>query len=167
MKKELIINENIDAAEVRVISEDADPVVMKTEDALKRAEDDGLDLIMINPTAEPPVCKIMEMNKYLYDKANKEKSQKKNQKKTETKEIRMSPNINLHDLETKINSANKFLSKGDKVQFTIVYKGREVARMDSGDTLLQNIVEKMQGARVEKDNIRGRNTLAMIMTAAG
>ena len=167
MKKELIINENIDVAEVRVISDDAEPVIMKTEDALKRAEDDGLDLIMINPTAEPPVCKIMEMNKYLYDKAKKEKSQKKNQKKTETKEIRMSPNINLHDLETKINSANKFLSKGDKVQFTIVYKGREVARMDSGDTLLQSIVEKMQDARVEKDNIRGRNTLAMIMTAAG
>ena len=167
MKKELIINENIDVAEVRVISDDAEPMVMKTEDALKRAEDDGLDLIMINPTAEPPVCKIMEMNKYLYDKAKKEKSQKKNQKKTETKEIRMSPNINLHDLETKINSANKFLSKGDKVQFTIVYKGREIARMDSGNTLLHSIVEKMQDAKVEKDNIRGRNTLAMIMTAAG
>ncbi len=165
MKKELIINEDIKATEIRVISDNAEPVVMKTEEALQIADEEGKDLIMINPTAEPPVCKIMEMNKYLYDKAKKEKSQKKNQKKTETKEIRMSPNIGTHDLETKINNANKFISKGDKVQFTIVYRGREITRMDSGVTLLQSIAERVDGAKVEKDNIRGRNTLAMILTA--
>lgn len=166
MKKELIINEAITAAEVRVVSDGAEPVIMTTEEAIRIAEDEGKDLIMLNPAAEPPVCKIMEMNKYLYDKAKKEKNQKKNQKKTETKEIRMSPNIGSHDLETKINNANKFIAKGDRVQFTIVYRGREISRMDSGIPLLQSIAEKVNGAKVEKDNIRGRNTLAMILTAA-
>ena len=109
----------------------------------------------------------MEMNKYLYDRAKKEKSQRKNQKKTETKEIRMSPNIDTHDLETKIGMATKFISKGDRVQFTIVYRGREISRMDSGLTLLNTIADKVSGAKVEKSNIRGRNTLAMILTAVG
>ncbi len=167
MKRELIINENIEAAEVRVISDGKEPVVMKTSDALQMAEDEGMDLIMVNPAAEPPVCKIMEMNKYLYDKAKKEKSQRKNQKKTETKEIRMSPNIDTHDLETKINNATKFIAKGDRVQFTIVYRGREISGMDSVIPLLQSIADKVSGAKVEKSNIRGRNTLAMILTAAG
>ena len=82
MKQELIINEAITAAEVRVISDGAEPVIMETVKALRIAEDEGKDLILLNPTAEPPVCKIMEMNKYLYDRAKKEKSQRKNQKKT-------------------------------------------------------------------------------------
>lgn len=167
MKQELIINEAITAAEVRVISDGAEPVIMETVKALRIAEDEGKDLILLNPTAEPPVCKIMEMNKYLYDRAKKEKSQRKNQKKTETKEIRMSPNIDTHDLETKIGMATKFISKGDRVQFTIVYRGREISRMDSGLTLLNTIADKVSGAKVEKSNIRGRNTLAMILTAVG
>ena len=139
---------------------------MSTEEALRIADENGMDLIMVNPTAEPPVCKIMDMNKYLYDKAKKEKAQRKNQKKNETKEIRMSPNIDTHDLETKINNATKFIAKGDRVQFTIVYRGREISRMDTGIPLLQSIAEKVTGAKVEKSNIRGRNTLAMILTAA-
>lgn len=167
MKQELIINEAITAAEVRVISDGAESVIMETVKALRIAEDEGKDLILLNPTAEPPVCKIMEMNKYLYDRAKKEKSQRKNQKKTETKEIRMSPNIDTHDLETKIGMATKFISKGDRVQFTIVYRGREISRMDSGLTLLNTIADKVSGAKVEKSNIRGRNTLAMILTAVG
>ena len=166
MKKELIINEAIEAAEVRVIEEGKEPTVMSTEEALRIADENGMDLIMVNPTAEPPVCKIMDMNKYLYDKAKKEKAQRKNQKKNETKEIRMSPNIDTHDLETKINNATKFIAKGDRVQFTIVYRGREISRMDTGIPLLQSIAEKVTGAKVEKSNIRGRNTLAMILTAA-
>jgi translation initiation factor IF-3 len=168
MKKELIINDAVIKAtnEVRVIREGEQPVVMSANEALTQAENEGKDLIMVSPTAVPPVCKIVELNKYLYDMQKKEKQQKKNQKKTELKEIRLTPNIGSHDLETKINNANKFIGKGDRVQFTIVYKGREVAHINGGITILNDIASKMDGAKVEKTNIRSRNTLAMILVPA-
>ena len=168
MKKELIINDGVIKAtkEVRVIREGEQPVVMSAKDALKQAENEEKDLIMVSPTAEPPVCRIMELNKYLYEQQKKEKQQRKNQKKTELKEIRLSPNIGSHDLETKINNANKFIGKGDRVQFTIVYKGREIARMNTGNDILNDIASKMTGAKVEKTDIRSRNTLAMVLVPA-
>lgn len=168
MKKELIINDGVIKAtkEVRIIRDGGQPEVMSAKDALAQAESEDKDLIMVSPTANPPVCKIMEVSKYMYDMQKKEKQQKKNQKKTELKEIRLTPNIGSHDLETKINNANKFIGKGDRVQFTIVYKGREVAHINGGITILNDIASKMAGAKVEKTNIRSRNTLAMILVPA-
>ena len=104
---------------------------MSAKEAMKMAEDAGLDLIKIAPTAKPPVCKIADYGKFRYEQARKEKDAKKKQKTVEIKEIRLSPNIDTNDLNTKMNSARKFLTKGDKVKVTLRFRGREMAHMGS------------------------------------
>ena len=111
-----IINDQIRDSEVRVISEEGEMLgVMPTGNALQRAEDLGLDLIMISPNANPPVCRIEDFGKFKYEQLRKEKENKKKQKVTEVKEIRFSPNIDTNDFNTKMNAARKFLTKGEKL----------------------------------------------------
>ena len=110
---------------------------MSAKEALKLAEEAGVDLVKIAPTAKPPVCKIVDYGKYKYELTRKEKEAKKKQKVIETKEIRLSPNIDTNDLNTKINAARKFIAKGDKVKVTLRFRGREMAHMASSKHILE------------------------------
>ena len=157
---ELMINEQIRDKEVRVIGEDGEQLgIMSSKEAMKLAEDAGLDLVKIAPTAKPPVCKIVDYGKYRYELARKEKEAKKKQKVIEVKEIRLSPNIDINDLNTKINAAKKFLAKGDRVKVTLRFRGREMAHMASSKHVLDEFAEKLADiATVEKaPKVEGRS----------
>ena len=127
-----MINEQIRDKEVRLIGENGDQLgVMSAREALKLAEEEELDLVKIAPTAKPPVCKIIDYGKYRYELARKEKEAKKKQKTVEVKEVRLSPNIDTNDLNTKVNNAKKFIQKGNKVKVTLRFRGREMAHMQT------------------------------------
>ena len=124
-----MINEQIRDREVRVISEAGEQLgIMSAREAMKLAEEAQLDLVKIAPKAQPPVCKIIDYGKYKYELARKEKEARKKQKTVEVKEVRLSPNIDTNDLNTKVNNAKKFLTKGNKVKVTLRFRGREMAR---------------------------------------
>ncbi len=137
-----MINEEIRDKEVRVIDEQGEQLgVMKPADALRIAEDRNLDLVQIAPQAVPPVCKIMDYGKYRFEQSKKEKEARKNQKVVDTKEIRMSVTIDTNDLNTKINSAIKFLKSGDKVKVSVRFRGRQMAHTSLGAELLEKFAE--------------------------
>ena len=137
-----MINEQIRDREVRLIGEDGQLVgIMSSRDAYKMAQDAGLDLVKIAPKAQPPVCKIVDYGKYRYEQARKEKEAKKKQKTMEVKEVRLSPNIDANDLNTKINQARKFLEHGDKVKVTLRFRGRELAHVEQSKVILDNFAE--------------------------
>ena len=139
-----MINEQIRDKEIRLIGEEGEQLgVMTAKDAMKLAKDAGLDLVKIAPTAKPPVCKIVDYGKYRYEIARKEKEAKKKQKTMDIKEIRLSPNIDTNDLNTKVNQARKFLSKGDKVKVTLRFRGRELAHVNQRKVILDNFAEQL------------------------
>ncbi len=157
---DLMINEQIRDKEVRLIGENGEQLgVMSARDALKLAREADLDLVKIAPTAKPPVCKIIDYGKYRYDLARKEKEARKKQRITEVKEIRLSPNIDDNDLNTKVNAARKFIEKGDKVKVTLRFRGREMAHMSSSKVILDVFAEKLSDiAVVEKPaKLEGRS----------
>lgn len=163
---ELFINEQIRDKEVRVIGTDGEQLgIMSAKEALKLAEEAGVDLVKIAPTAKPPVCKIVDYGKYKYELTRKEKEAKKKQKVIETKEIRLSPNIDTNDLNTKINAARKFISKGDKVKVTLRFRGREMAHMANSKHILDDFAEALADvATVDKaPKVEGRS-MAMFLT---
>ena len=138
-------NNRITSNEVQVISSDGENLgVLNLNDAINRARNEGLDLIEIAPNTKPPVCKIMDMGKYKYDAQKKANKAKKKQKKIEIKEIKLRPVTEIHDYTFKIKNAQKFLSKGDKVKFTIKFKGRELQHSNLGDELMQKIKTDME-----------------------
>jgi len=138
-------NNRINSPEVQVITSDGDNLgIIKTNDAISRAKEEGLDLIEIAPNANPPVCKIMDMGKFKYDQQKKASKAKKNQKKVELKEIKLRPVTGVHDYTFKIKNAQKFLSKGDKVKFTVKFKGRELQHKYLGNRLMDKIIQDMQ-----------------------
>lgn len=138
---------------------------MTPSEAMKLAEEAGVDLVKIVPTAKPPVCKIVDYGKYKYELARKDKEAKKKQKVIEVKEIRLSPNIDKNDLNTKTNAARKFISKGDKVKITLRFRGREMAHMGSSKHLLDDFAQNLSDiAVVEKSpKIEGRS-MTMFLT---
>lgn len=137
---------------------------MPAREALKKAEEAGLDLVKIAPTAKPPVCKIIDYGKYRYEMARKEKETRKKQKTVDIKEIRLSPNIDTNDLNTKINAARKFLTKGDKVKITLRFRGREMAHMQNSKHILFDIAENLSDiAVVEKaPKLEGRSMMMVL-----
>jgi len=138
-------NNRISSPDVQVIASDGENLgVMNTNEAISMAKNQGLDLIEIAPNANPPVCKIMDMGKYKYDAQKKANKAKKKQKKIEIKEIKLRPVTEIHDYTFKIKNAQKFLSKGDKVKFTIKFKGRELQHSNLGDELMQKIKTDME-----------------------
>ena len=138
-------NNRIVSAEVQVISSDGQNLgILNTQEAITIAKNEGLDLIEIAQNAKPPVCKIMDMGKYKYDAQKKANKAKKKQKKIEIKEIKLRPVTEIHDYTFKIKNAQKFLSKGDKVKFTIKFKGRELQHSNLGDELMQKIKTDME-----------------------
>ena len=155
-----MINEQIKDKEVRLISEEGEQLgIVSSKDALKLAKDANLDLVKIAPTAKPPVCKIIDYGKYKYELTRKDKEAKKKQKVTEVKEIRLSPNIDENDLNTKANMARRFLVKGDKVKITLRFRGREMAHTSSSRIILDTFFARLEDiAVVEKAaRLEGRN----------
>ena len=131
---------------------------MSSRDALKLAQEAGLDLVKIAPGAKPPVCKIVDYGKFRYEQARKNKEAKKKQRTIEVKEIRFSPNIDTNDLNTKMNAARKFLAKGDRVKVTMRFRGREMAHMNASRHILDEFANSLSDvAVVEKDpKVEGR-----------
>ena len=160
------INEQIRDKEVRVIGEDGEQLgIMSSRDAMKLAEEAGVDLVKIAPTAKPPVCRIVDYGKFRYEQTRKEKDAKKKQKVMEVKEIRLSPNIDTNDLNTKTNAARKFLSKGDKVKVTLRFRGREMAHMASSKHILEDFAEVLADIAVidKAPKVEGRS-MTMFLT---
>ena len=161
-----MINEQIRDKEVRVIGADGQQLgIMSARDAMKLAQEAELDLVKIAPTAKPPVCKIIDYGKYRYEMARKEKEAKKKQRIIEVKEVRLSPNIDTNDLNTKVNAARKFISKGDKVKVTLRFRGREMSHMANSKHILDDFAEKLADiATVDKPaKVEGRS-LVMFLT---
>lgn len=168
-QQEQQINEEIRDKEIRVISEDGEQLgIMSADEALKIAEERNLDLVKIAPMAKPPVCKIMDYGKFRFEKAKKEKEARKNQKIIETKEIRLSLNIDSHDFETKINNAKKFIAGGNKLKVSIRFRGREMAHPELGLEKMQKAAEALaEVAVIEKAaKLEGRQML-MFMAPKG
>ena len=169
--KELAINEGIKAKEVRVISNDGSQLgIMPIEKALEAAFAKDLDLVNISPNAVPPVCKIMDYGKYRFEQAKREKDAKKNQKVIEIKEIRLiGVGIDTHDFETKGNHARKFLQAGNKVKFSIRFRGRELGHPEMGYEIMERFANYCSDvANVEKAaKMEGRNMLMFMAPKSG
>ncbi|MBO6137990.1 MAG: translation initiation factor IF-3 [Lachnospiraceae bacterium] len=160
---DLFINEQIRDREVRVIGPDGEQLgVMSAREALQAAEEAELDLVKIAPTAKPPVCKIVDYGKYKYEQTRKSKEAKKKQRIIEIKEIRLSPNIDTNDLNTKANAAKKFLERGDRVKVTLRFRGREMAHMNASKHILDDFAELLGDiAVVEKPAKTEGRTITM------
>ena len=158
-------NNRINSPEVQVITSSGENLgIVNTNKAILMAKEEGLDLIEIAPNAKPPVCKIIDMGKYKYDAQKKANKAKKKQKKIELKEIKLRPVTEVHDYSFKIKNAQKFLSKGDKVKFTIKFKGRELQHSHLGRELMDKIIQDMQEiGRVElKPKFDGKQMIMVI-----
>ena len=157
---ELFINEQIRDKEVRVIGEDGEQLgIMPTKEALKLAEEAGVDLVKIAPTAKPPVCRIVDYGKFKYEQTRREREAKKKQRTVEIKEIRLSPNIDTNDLNTKINAARKFIGKGDRVKITLRFRGREMAHMNNSKHILDDFAQALSDIAVvdKAPKVEGRS----------
>ena len=151
-----MINEQIRCKEVRVIGEEGQQLgVMALRDALNMAKDAGVDLVMVSPSANPPVCRIVDYGKFKYEQLRREK---------EAKEVRLSPNIDVNDLNTKCNSARKFIEKGNKVKVSLRFRGREMAHIDSTKHILEDFAEKLSDiAVIEKaPKMEGRSMMMFL-----
>ena len=163
--KETQINEEIRDREVRVISADGEQLgIMSASEALKIAENRNLDLVKIAPNATPPVCKVMDYNKYRFEQAKRAKEAKKNQKVMEIKEVRLSLNIDTGDFNTKANHANRFLADGNKVKVSIRFRGREMAHTENGNVIMDRFAEACsEKGNVEKPaKLEGRQMLMFL-----
>lgn len=138
------INRQIKEKEVQVIDENGVKVgVLPLNDAIEKAEEKGLDLVLVSPNSKPVVCKIMNYGKYKFEQAKKEKESRKNQKAVEIKEIRVTPNIGDHDFEFKSRNARSFLESGNKVKFTLRFRGRELNNVKAGEDILNKFIEDL------------------------
>ena len=158
-------NERIKALDVQVIGSDGNNLgVMQLKQAIQQARDEGLDLIEISPNANPPVCKIMDMGKYKYDLQKKANLAKKKQKVVSLKEIKLRPGTEAHDYNFKIKNAKKFITKGDKVKFTVKFKGREMQHINLGKDLMNRIIEdtKDVGKVETSPKFEGRQMIMII-----
>lgn len=161
-----MINEQIRDKEVRLIGSDGDQLgILPIKEAMAKAQEAGLDLVKIAPTAKPPVCKIIDYGKFKYELAQKEKEAKKKQKTIDIKEVRLSPNIEANDLNTKASAARKFITKGDKVKVTLRFRGREMAHMHASKHVLDDFAKLLADvAVVEKaPKVEGRS-MTMFLT---
>lgn len=162
-----MINEQIRDKEVRLIGENGEQLgIMPIREAMRIAGEAELDLVKIAPTAKPPVCKIIDYGKFRYEQARKEKEARKKQKTIEIKEVRLSPNIEENDLNTKISAARKFLTKGDKVKVTLRFRGREMSHMANSKHILDDFAEALKDIAVvdKPSKVEGRS-LVMFLTA--
>ena len=165
IKQELQINGQIREKEVQVIDENGQKLgIMKTRDAITITEEKNLDLVLVAPTGNPPVCKIMNYGKYKFEQAKKEKEARKKQKVIELKEIRITPNIDSHDFDFKCKNARKFLEDGAKVKITVRFRGRELNYVKLGETTLNKFSESLEDiANIEKKPmLEGKNMFVIL-----
>lgn len=165
ISKNLLVNEEIREKEIRVVGDDGSQLgILSPRDALKIAEEKELDLVMIAPTAKPPVCKIMDYGKYVYEQAKKEKEAKKNQRVINVKEIRLSPTIEEHDITIKANHARKFLISEDRVKVTVRFRGREADYSYIGKKILDLFYSKVEDVSVieKQAKLEGRNMIMIL-----
>ncbi len=163
--KELSINEEIRGKEVRVIDSDGSQLgIIPLKDAQAKAYEKNLDLVLMSPNANPPVCKIMDYGKYRFDQAKREKEAKKKQKIVETKEVRLGLGIDTHDFETKGNQAKKFLSGGNKVKVSIRFRGREMGHPEIGHEIMKRFADYCEEVSVveKASKLEGRNMLMFL-----
>ena len=161
-----MINGQIRDKEVRVIGEDGEQKgVMPIKEAMRLAQEAELDLVKIAPKAQPPVCKIIDYGKYRYELARKEKEAKRKQKTVEVKEVRLSPNIDTNDLNTKVNNAKKFICKGNKVKITLRFRGREMAHVQQSRHILDDFAQALSDVCVmeKPPKVEGRS-MTMFLT---
>ena len=165
IKQELPINRQIKAREVQLIGENGEKLgVISFNEALEKAEEKNLDLVLVAPNATPVVYKIMNYGKYKFEQAKKEKEAKKKQKVLEVKEIRVTPNIEEHDFGFKSKNARKFLQDGNKVKITVRFRGREVNNSKAGEMVLNKFIENLEDVSiVEKSpKLEGRNMFTIL-----
>ena len=162
------INENIKAKQVRLIdANNENRGIVSIKEALALADEEGLDLIEISPQAVPPVCKILNFGKYRYEMQKRKNEAKKNQKVVEIKELKLRPMIDTHDYEVKVKQARKFLDQGNKVKFTMRFKGRELSANDIGKQILSKILDDLEGhCRIDSDiKLEGKQMTLVIAPA--
>ena len=149
---------------VRVVGDGVEPAIMSTKEALTMAYNDGLDLVMISPNANPPVCKIIEYQKYLYEQKKKEKERKANSSKVVIKEIRLSPQTDDHDFEFKLNHAKRFLKEGNKVKVGVFFRGRSIVYKEQGEAQLLKFAEALMdyGKPESMPKLEGKRMLIII-----
>ncbi len=162
------MNREINFPKVRLVGSEGEQLgIMSSREALSIAEEQDLDLVLISPNAEPPVCKVMDYGKFKFDQAKKLKEQRKAQKIVEIKEVQLSMTIDTHDVEVKAKAAKKFLGNGDKVKVSIRMRGRQQARPEIGVNIMNSFVEMMEGiCTVEKaPEVMGRNIFMILAPA--
>ena len=161
-----MINGQIRDREIRLIGENGEQLgIMSSRDAQKLADDAELDLVKIAPTAKPPVCKIIDYGKYKYELSRKDKEAKKKQKTVELKEVRLSPNIDTHDLATKMSNARKLLTKGNKVKITLRFRGREMAHVQKSRHILDDFAKQLEDiSTIEKPAKMEGRSMTMVLT---
>ena len=161
-----LINEEITAKEIRLISDEGEQLgILSNAEAMRNAEERGMDIVMIAPGSNPPVCKLMDYGKYRFEQSKREKEAKKNQRVIEVKEIRMSPSIGENDFNVKLRNGQKFLRDGDRLKVTVRFRGREMAHTALGEQLLKSFAEQCADiATVDKNpKLEGRN-MAMFLS---
>lgn len=164
IKQDFLLNEEIRFSEVQVISEDGQKLgVMKTKDAIELAYEKGLDLVLVSPNKNNPVCKILDYSKFKFEMIKKAKEAKKKQKIAEIKEVRLSPNIDKHDLEVKAKNASKFISSGDKVKVSMRFRGRELNFVEQGKEIMNGFVEMVGECQIDKPaKVEGKNLVMFL-----
>lgn len=159
IKPNFLVNEEIKFSQVQVIDENGEKLgKINTNQAIEMAEDRGLDLVLVSPNQDNPVCKMLDYSKYKFEMAKKAKEAKKKQKVIEIKEIRLSPNIDKHDLEVKAKMASKFLEAGNKVKVSMRFRGRELNFINQGREIMKGFQEMIENSQIEKEaKIEGKN----------
>lgn len=159
------MNEQIRAKEIRVVDSNGEQLgIMKPQKALELAREKKLDLVTVSPGAKPPVCRIMDYGKYKYEQNKKDKEAKKKQKTINVKEVKLRPNIEDNDFNTKLNNAIRFLKKEDKVKVTIMFRGREVTHPQLGEELCQRMFDEVKDIAVmeRKPKLEGKNMIMIL-----
>ena len=165
IKQDFLVNEEIRINEVQVIDDEGKKLgVMKTSDAIEMAYDKGLDLVLVSPNESNPVCKMLDYSKFKFDMMKKAKEAKKKQKVAEIKEVRLSPNIDKHDLEVKAKMASKFVTNGDKVKVSMRFRGRELNFVEQGKEIMHNFVDMVEESQVDKDAKEEGKNLIMFLS---
>lgn len=164
-KQETLVNEQIRLSEVQVISDSGEKLgVMSSRDALSKAIEKDLDLVLVAPNANPPVCKIMNYGKYKFEQSKREKEAKKKQKALEIKELRITPNTEEHDFNFKAKNARKFLESGSKVKITVRFRGRELSYVKLGEDILNRFIEELSDIATpeKKPLLEGKNMFVIL-----
>jgi len=168
-KETLRINDEIRVREVRVTSATGEQLgIMTTQEALRQAEEQHLDLVEVAPKAKPPVCRIMDFGRYRYEQQKRDKEAKKKQKVVTIKEVKLRPNIEDHDFDVKLKNALRFLEEGNKVKVTIMFRGRELSHQDLGRAVLQKVAVKLKDlVIIERDaKLEGKNMIMILAPKA-